>query len=108
MGLLDEMINFITHGNIGGLPVLGLMSIPFILGLVVGYLAIKFLKIALIAILILGVVIYLGLYSLDINMLQQLAHQFGPTALHLGALLIGVLPLSLGFVIGAIIGFILG
>lgn len=108
MGLLDEMINFITHGNIGGLPILGLMSIPFVAGLVVGYLAIKFLKIALLIILILGVAIYLGLYSLDINTLQQLAQQFGPSALHLGALLIGILPLSLGFVLGAIIGFILG
>jgi uncharacterized membrane protein (Fun14 family) len=108
MALLDEIIHFITNGNIGGVPTLGIMAIPFILGLVVGFLAIKFLKIALFIILILAVVIYLGLYSLDVNTLHQLALQYGPAAQHLGAVLIGMLPLSLGFVIGAIIGFILG
>jgi uncharacterized membrane protein (Fun14 family) len=108
MALLDEIIHFITNGNIGGIPILGIMSIPFVLGLVVGFLAIKFLKIALIIVVILAVVIYLGLYSLDVNTLHQLASQYGPAALHLGAVLIGMLPLGIGFVIGAIIGFILG
>jgi uncharacterized membrane protein (Fun14 family) len=108
MALIDEILNFITNGNIGGVPTLGVMFIPLVLGLIVGFLAIKFLKIALIIIVILAVVIYLGLYSLDISTLQQLAQQYGSSALHLGALLIGILPLTLGFIIGAIIGFILG
>jgi uncharacterized membrane protein (Fun14 family) len=108
MGLLDEIIHFITNGNIGGIPILGIMTIPFVLGLVVGFLAIKFLKIALFIILILAVVIYLGLYSLDVNTLHQLSLQYGPAALHLGSVLIGMLPLGLGFVIGAIVGFLLG
>jgi uncharacterized membrane protein (Fun14 family) len=108
MGLIEEIINFITNGNIGGLPTLGVMAIPLVIGVIVGFFAIKFLKIALLIIVILAVVIYLGLYSLDINTLHQLAQQYGSSALHLGALLIGVLPLSIGFVIGVIIGFILG
>jgi uncharacterized membrane protein (Fun14 family) len=108
MGLIDEILNFITNGNISGLPTLGVMAIPFILGLIVGFLAIKFLKIALIIIIVLAVAIYFGFYSLDISMLHQLAQQYGSSALHLGAFLIGVLPLSIGFIIGAIVGFILG
>lgn len=108
MGLLDEVINFITNGNIGGIPTLAVMSIPLVVGLIVGFLAIKFLKIALLVIIILAVAIYLGLYTLDISTLQHLASQYGPAALHLGAILVGMLPLGIGFAIGAIIGFILG
>jgi uncharacterized membrane protein (Fun14 family) len=108
MGLLDEVINFITHGNIGGIPTLAVMAVPLVVGLIVGFLAIKFIKIALLVIIILAVAIYLGLYTLDISTLQQLATQYGPSALHLGAILIGMLPLGIGFAIGAIIGFILG
>ena len=108
MGLIDELLNFITNGNIAGMPTLAVMSIPLVIGLIVGFLAAKFIKIALIVIIILAVVIYLGFYSLDISTLQQLANQYGSSALSLGAFLIGLLPLSIGFAIGAIIGFILG
>ncbi len=108
MGLIDELLNFITNGNISGLPTLGVMAIPLVLGLVVGFLAVKFLKIALIIIVILAVAIYLGFYSLDLSTLHQLVQQYGSSAFHLGVLLIGVLPLSVGFIIGAIVGFILG
>ena len=108
MGMIDEVLNFITQGNIAGMPTLAVMAMPLVIGLIVGFLAAKFLKIALIIIVILGVAIYLGFYSLDISTLQQLAQQYGPMALHLGAFLIGLLPLTIGFAIGAIIGFILG
>jgi uncharacterized membrane protein (Fun14 family) len=108
MGLIDEIFNFITNGNIAGMPTLAVMSIPLVIGLIVGFLAIKFLKIAILVIIIVAVAVYLGFYSLDISTLQQLAQQYGPSALHLGAFLIGLLPLTVGFAIGAIIGFILG
>jgi len=35
------------------------------------------------------------------------AETYGPVAVHYGTLLIGILPLGLGFFIGAIIGFVL-
>jgi uncharacterized membrane protein (Fun14 family) len=108
MGLIDEVVNFILSGSIGGIPPLAVMIIPLVVGLIVGFLVNKVLKIAVIVIIILAVAIYLGLYSLDIPTLQQLAQQYGPSAVHLGVLIVGVLPLGIGFVIGAIIGFILG
>jgi uncharacterized membrane protein (Fun14 family) len=108
MGLIDEVINFIINGSIGGLPPLAVMIVPFVIGLIVGFLVNKVLKIAVIVIIILAVAIFFGLYSIDIPTLQHLAQQYGPAALQLGALIIGVLPLSIGFIIGAIIGFILG
>ena len=84
------------------------MILPFVVGLIVGFLVNKVLKIAIIAIIILAVAIYLGLYSINIATLQQLAQQYGPAAVQLGILIVGVLPLSVGFIVGAIIGFILG
>lgn len=108
MGLIDELVDFIVNGSIAGLPPLAVMAVPLILGLIVGFLAHKFLKIVVIALIILAVAVFFGLYTLDIPTLQQLAQQYGPSVLSYGALLVGVLPLSIGFVIGAIIGFILG
>ena len=108
MGLIDELLNFVINGSIGGLPSVVVMVIPFILGLVVGLFAHKFLKIAVIALIALVVAIYLGLYSMDINTLYQLGVTYGSLAYHYGILLIGILPLTGGFVIGAIIGVILG
>jgi uncharacterized membrane protein (Fun14 family) len=61
-----------------------------------------------IIIIILTMAIYFGLYSLDISTLQQLATQYIPLVISIGILLLGMLPLSIGFIIGAIAGFILG
>ena len=104
MGLVDEVINFVVNGSIGGLPPLAVMILPLVIGLIFGFLVNKALKIAVIAIIVLAVAIYF----LDIPTLQQLAQQYGPGAVQLGVLIVGVLPLSIGFIIGAIIGFILG
>jgi uncharacterized membrane protein (Fun14 family) len=108
MGLIDEVVNFVINGNIGGLPPLAVMILPFVVGLIVGFLVNKVLKIAVIVIIVLAVAIYFGLYSLDVPTLQQLAQQYGPAAVQLGVLIVGVLPLGIGFIVGAIIGFILG
>jgi hypothetical protein len=103
MGLIDEVIHFITNGSLGGLPPLVVIFLPFIIGLTVGFFAIKFLKLALIVILVLAVVIFFGLYSVNIPALEQ----YGSSALAYVAILVGLLPLSIGFIIGAIVSFIL-
>lgn len=106
MGVLEDIFGFITSGSIGGLPPIALMILPFIIGLVVGYLVHKTLKIAIIAGIILVVVVYLGFFGLSLGALQNLAEQYGPIALHYGTLLMGILPLGIGFIVGLIIGFI--
>jgi uncharacterized membrane protein (Fun14 family) len=73
----------------------------------VGYLAHKFLKIAIIAAIIIVVVAYFGFFGLSLGTLKTVAETYGPVAVHYGALLIGMLPLGLGFIVGAIIGFVL-
>jgi uncharacterized membrane protein (Fun14 family) len=106
--LLDELLRFITSGSIAGLPPIAVMIIPFIAGLIVGYLVKKFLKIAIIFGIIIVIVSYFGLFNLNLSALGNLATQYGPIAIHYATLLIGMLPLSIGFMVGLIIGFMFG
>jgi uncharacterized membrane protein (Fun14 family) len=106
--LIDELIQFITSGSIAGLPPIVVMIIPFILGLIVGYLVHKVLKIAIIAAIILVIVSYFGFFGLSLATLKDLSDKYGPIAVQYGTLLIGMLPLGIGFIIGLIIGFLIG
>ena len=106
MGVIDDIFKFITSGSIGGLPPIVVMIIPLILGLVVGYLVHKMLKIAIIAGIILVVVSYFGFFGLSLGALKNLSDTYGPIAVQYGTLIIGILPLGIGFIVGLIIGFI--
>jgi len=106
LGVFEDILNFITSGSVGGLPPIVLMILPFVLGLIVGYLVHKVLKIAIIAGIILVVVAYFGFFGLSLGALKDLADKYGPIALQYGTLLIGILPLGLGFIVGLVIGFI--
>ena len=106
MGVIEDIFGYLTSGSIGGLPPIVIMIIPFVIGLVVGYLVHKILKIAIIAAVILVVVSYLGFFGLSLGALKDLVETYGPIVLHYSALLIGILPLGLGFIVGLIIGFI--
>lgn len=106
MGVLEDIFSFITSGTMLGLPTIVVMIIPLIVGLIVGFLARKFLKIAIIAAVIIVVVAYLGFFGLSLSALKNMVEQYGPIALQYGALIVGILPLGLGFFIGAIIGFL--
>jgi len=106
LGAIEEVINFITAGSIGGLPPIVLMIIPFIIGLIVGYIAHKMLKIAIIAGIILVIVAYFGFFGLSLGTLSNIADTYGPIAIQYGVLLMGMLPLGIGLIVGFIIGFI--
>ena len=106
MGVFEDIFGFITSGSIGGLPPIVIMIIPFVIGLIVGYLVHKVLKIAIIAAIILVVVGYFGFFGLSLSALKDLADKYGPIAIQYGTLLIGILPLGIGFIVGLVIGFI--
>jgi uncharacterized membrane protein (Fun14 family) len=106
LGAIDDVIRFITSGNIGGVPTIVVMILPFIIGLIVGYLVHKFLKIAIIAAIVLVVLAYFGFFGLSLSALKDLADKYGPIVYQYGVLLIGMLPLGIGFIVGLIIGFI--
>jgi len=107
LGVLEDVFGFITSGSIGGLPPIVIMIIPFIIGLIVGYLVHKMLKIAIIAAIILVVVAYLGFFGLSLGALKNLSDIYGPIAVQYGILLMGMLPLGLGLIVGFVIGFVL-
>ena len=107
MTIIGDIFHFITSGSIAGLPPIAIMAIIFIVGLIVGYLLHLFLKIAFVAAIVLVVVAYFGLFGLSLSALKDLSDKYGPIALQYGTLIIGILPLGIGFIIGAIIGFVL-
>ena len=106
MSIIDDILRFITSGSIGGLPPIVLMAIPFVVGLIVGYFAKKFLKIAIVAVIILAVVSYLGFFGLSAGAFNDLVATYGPMAIQYAVLLMGGLPLGIGFIIGLVIGFV--
>ncbi len=83
------------------------MIIPFVIGLIVGYLSHKMLKMAIIAAIILAVVAYFGFFGLSLGALKSVTDTYGPIAIQCGVLLMGILQLGLGLVIGFVIGFVL-
>lgn len=108
LSLVYDLWNFITKGTIIGLPTIVFMAIPFIVGLIVGFLVKKFLKWAIIAAVIIVILAYFGVWGLTFGKLQDWAVTYGGLALHEAILVIGILPLGIGFVIGLILGFIFG
>ena len=84
------------------------MAFPFVLGLAIGFLVKRLLKIAIIAGIIIALVSYFGFLNLSIGSLKDLAVRYGPVVFQYGALLLGILPLSIGLIIGLVIGFIFG
>jgi len=106
LGVFEDIFGFITSGSIFGLPPIVVMIIPFVVGLIVGYLVHKVLKIAIIAGIILVVVAYFGFFGLSLGALKDLADRYGPIAVQYGTLIIGILPLGIGFIVGLVIGFI--
>ena len=106
MGLIEDIFHFITSGSLGGLPPIVVMIIPFVIGLIVGYLVHKMLKIAIVAAIILVVVAYFGFFGLSIGALKSLADTYGPIAVQYGILVMGMLPLGIGLIVGFVIGFI--
>jgi uncharacterized membrane protein (Fun14 family) len=108
LNLFYDIINFITHGTIIGLPTIVFMAIPFIVGLILGFLVKKFLKWAIIAAIVVVIIAYFGVWGLNFSKLQGWATTYGGLAIQEAIILIGLLPLGLGFIVGLIIGFIFG
>jgi uncharacterized membrane protein (Fun14 family) len=108
LDFLSDILSFITNGTIIGLPTLVLMAIPLIIGVVVGFFVKKILKWAIIAGAIALVLAYLGIWGLSFDKLQEWSATYGGLAFHGAIIIIGILPIGIGFIIGVILGFIFG
>jgi uncharacterized membrane protein (Fun14 family) len=106
MGVFEDIFSFIASGTIAGLPTIVVMLIPLIIGLVVGFLVRKFLKWAIIGAVVILIAAYLGFFGLNLTSLKNIADQYGPIAIQYGTLIIGILPLGIGFFVGLVIGFL--
>jgi hypothetical protein len=106
MSAINEVFGFITSGSIAGVSPLVFMVVTFIIGVIVGYLARKVLKIAIIAIIILIVASYFGFLGLSLGALKSAAVTYGPLVIQFCVFLVGVLPVGLGLIVGVIVGFI--
>ena len=107
LSIFDDLTHLIS-GNIGSLPSMVVMAIPFIVGLVIGYIVKRVLKIGLILVVIALVAAYFGFINLSgvASQVQSLVTKYGPMANTYVSLFFGVIPLSIGLVLGFLIGFI--
>jgi uncharacterized membrane protein (Fun14 family) len=106
--MLNELFGFIFSGNIEGIPTIIVMIIPFIIGLIISFLIKKFFKIIIYVSLITIVFSYLGFFTINLSSLKNIADAYGPEVIHYGTMLIGILPIGLGFFAGLVVGFIFG
>ncbi|MGB9729047.1 MAG: hypothetical protein ACP5GU_02110 [Thermoprotei archaeon] len=98
--------NFVLNGTISGIPVAGFSLFSFILGLVIGYLLRRLIKLALLVGFIVILASYLGF--INVSEVKNMAQKYGPDIISYLALIIGIIPVSLGLVIGLVIGFFYG
>ena len=107
MTLVGDLFNLIGGSLGAGIPSLAVMAIPLIVGIVVGYLLRKALKIGIVLIIVAIIASYLGFVSLaSIEQgAKNLVTTYGPVASTYVAIFLGIIPLSIGLVIGIIIGF---
>jgi len=97
-------------GSFGGLTSLVVMAIPLVVGLIIGFMIKKTLKIGIILAILAVVASYFGIINLGAvaQEAKNLAANYGPVAMSYAALFFGIVPLSIGLVIGIIIGFVFG
>jgi uncharacterized membrane protein (Fun14 family) len=107
LSILDDLTHLMS-GNLGSLPSLLVMAIPLIVGLVLGYIVKRMLKIGLILVAVALVASYFGFISLSslTGEVQTLVTKYGPVAQSYVSLFFGIVPLSIGLVIGFLLGFI--
>jgi uncharacterized membrane protein (Fun14 family) len=97
-----------SSGNIGGVPTVIVMAIPFIIGLIAGFFIKKFFKIIILVTIFALIASYLGFFAINLSSLKNIANTYGPVVIHYGTMLIGILPIGLGFFAGLVVGFLLG
>jgi uncharacterized membrane protein (Fun14 family) len=106
--MINELFGFLSSGNIGGIPTIIIMSIPFVIGLFIGFFIKKFFKIIIIITIIAVIASYIGFFTINLSSLKNIADAYGPEVIHYGTMLIGILPIGLGLFAGLVVGFLLG
>lgn len=99
----------IPNVSLFGLPGYAFLVGPLVIGLVLGFLIKKALKIVLISIAAIALGLYFGVFMLsDVQKYLQITKGLGPEAMHYAAILFAMLPLGTGFFVGLVIGLKFG
>jgi hypothetical protein len=107
--LWDYILDIITGETVFGLPTSISMIGIFIIGLIFGILLWKMLKMTIILTILVGIGMYFGVIGPGfIEDVKTLLLNYGPQALQLAGLVIGVLPFGLGIAVGFVIGLLKG
>jgi uncharacterized membrane protein (Fun14 family) len=107
--LWDYILDIITGETVFGLPTSISMIGIFIIGLILGILLWKMLKMAIVFTILVGVGMYFGVVGSGfIEDVKTLLMTYGPQALQLAALVIGILPFGFGVAVGFVIGLLRG
>ena len=109
MSIVNDLIN-VLGGTIADLPTIVFLVVPFIAGLVIGFLLKKLLKIGIVLGLITLVAVYFGFINLNTvsTTLSNLVDKYGPVVMSYVTVFFGIVPLGLGLIIGVALGFIFG
>ncbi len=106
--MLNELFEFISSGNIAGIPTIIVMTLPFILGLIIGLFLKKFFKLIFFVGLAAVITSYLGFFTINLFSLKDLVESYGFEVIHYGTMLMSILPIGIGFVVGLVLGFLFG
>ena len=108
MGIVTDLFALMSGSFGAGVPSLVVIAIPLIVGLIIGFVLRKALKIGIILVIVAFAASYLGFISLAgvEQSVKDLATKYGPVAMSYVALFFGIIPLSIGLIIGVIIGFV--
>ena len=106
--VLSDLIQLLKGQFAGGIPTIAIAAAPFVVGIIIGFFLRKALKIALVLIVVAIAGSYFGLVSLSSlgGGAKDLISKYGPMAQTYIGVLFTVVPLSLGLVIGIVIGFL--
>ncbi len=107
--LLKILSGQLPNVSLLGLPGYAFFAMPLIIGLVLGILVKKTLKLVVIVLIAVAAGLYFGVLNMgDLQNTLAKAQDYAPIAMQYAALLFGMLPLGTGFFIGLIIGLKFG
>lgn len=107
MGIETDLLQLFS-GSFAGVPGWVVFLIPLIVGIVIGYLIKQALIVGIVLLIVAVIASYLGFISLGsvVQGVKDLVTKYGPIASTYVAIFFGIIPLSIGLVIGLIIGFV--
>ncbi len=107
MSLPEEFLR-ILGGSIRGFSPIFIVAVPLIIGIAIGYLIRRVLKVGIILALAALLATFLGLINLGAvaGELTGIVHKYGSVVLSYLAIAFGVIPLTVGLLIGIILGFL--